>query len=96
MKNSENLNIYFKIPVTYDKKVGPKIDFFKADLESWDHRDSKNINIFFTPFALSETSQEVTVAPKSGILSWVIEDVSVTFYILKWLIINLDRKLKLF
>ena len=30
MKNSENLNIYFTISVTYDKKVGPKIDFFES------------------------------------------------------------------
>ena len=38
--------------------------FLNADLESWAHKDFKYINIFFIPFTLSETSQEITVLYK--------------------------------
>ena len=36
--------------------------FLKADLESGDHRDSKNICIIFVPQNLSKPTQEVTVS----------------------------------
>ena len=53
--------------------------FLKADLESWGHKDFKNIYIIFVPQNLSGPTQEVTVCPEKTIFLKKIIVASVIF-----------------